>query len=122
LGISFSFLRLGREQQRITLIAARLGRIGCLGFGDILRIDGDDTHTALMGRDHHARRACSSLMRNSALRTVTTNARGRIVVVDQGDSVKRWTFDLNLVFDIGLDDAVTHRQDALLKSGGPFPL
>jgi hypothetical protein len=35
---------------------------------------------------------------------------GRIVVVDQGDFVKRWTFDLNLVFTIGLG---THRQGSL---------
>jgi hypothetical protein len=48
----FLFLRLGRERQRIALAAARVRRFGCLGFGDILRLDGDDA--ALVGHDQHA--------------------------------------------------------------------
>src|SRR4051812_41040182 len=47
------FLRLGREEQRIALALAELGRLLGLGLGDVAREHRDNAGAALMRRHHH---------------------------------------------------------------------
>jgi len=102
------FLRLGREQQRITLAAACVRRSRRLALGDVLREHGDHADAALMRGDHHPIRL---ILIHAELRLEHSDHKfpGRIVVVQQDDLVQARSFRLQSNFGARFARDVAHR-------------
>src|SRR5439155_4029553 len=82
-------LGLGGEEQRIALALAELGSFLRLGVGDILGVDRDNAHAALVRRHHHAVGLVFVHAKDRLEHLHDEFARG-VVVSEQNDLVKRW--------------------------------
>ena len=109
------FLRLGGEQQRIALGAAGVGGAGRLGLGDVLG-ETATTQTPRWCAVIITLWAWSSVMRNSAFSTVTTNSRGvkssltRMTLCSRGRSVFGLTLVVGLASISLIGGAVPHGE------------
>ena len=99
-----SFLRLGREQQRIAFASSCIRGPRCLGFRDILC---DDTAPASVCGDHHPLGLVLSHA-EFCLQDGDDELAGRIVVVEQNDLVKTRGLGLYLGRGRWLGSDVSH--------------
>ena len=102
-------LGLGREEQRIALLAAGIGGGRGLLLCNVLGKDGDDTDTALMRRHHHRKRAGLG-QAELALEHAGDEVARREIVVHQDHLVQAWPLDLQFRLQARGDESVLHAK------------
>jgi hypothetical protein len=111
-----SFLRLGREQQRIAIASTGVCRSGCFGFRHVFWVDGDYTRAAPMSGHHHSQRLVLGHAK-FRLQNRDDEPAMREIIIDQDDFMQPGPFDLYLILDLGLGDGVSHGRTAFMGHG-----